>query len=64
MDDFKKASAVGYTAFDLNCRHCVPHTPARNKVEKILRRKARGKLKKDLTNQQVYDIIVTEREVR
>lgn len=48
MDDFKKASAVDYTAFDLNCRLIVPHTKKRNKTEKIIKRKARKKLKENL----------------
>lgn len=48
MDDFKKASAVDYTAFDLNCRLIVPHTKQRNKTEKIIKRKARRKLKENL----------------
>ena len=43
MDDFKKA-----TAFDLNCRHIVPHTKQRNKAEKMIKRKARRKLKENL----------------
>lgn len=48
MDDFKKATAVDYTAFDLNCRHIVPHTKQRNKAEKMIKRKARRKLKENL----------------
>ena len=48
MDDFKKASAIDYTAFDLNCRLIVPNTKQRNKTEKIIKRKARKKLKENL----------------
>lgn len=48
MDDFKKATAVGYTAFDLNCRLIVPQTKQRNKTKKIIKRKARRKLKENL----------------
>lgn len=55
MDDFKKETAVDYTAFDLNCRKIVPHTKQRNKAEKIIKRKARRKfrqkLKKDIDNE-------------
>lgn len=48
MDDFKKETAVDYTAFDLNCRHIVPHNKQRNKAEKMIKRKARRKLKEKL----------------
>lgn len=48
MDDFKKATVADYTAFDLNCRHIVPYTKQRNKAEKMIKRKARRKLKADL----------------
>ena len=48
MDDFKKATVVDYTVFDLNCRRIVPHTKQRNKAEKIIKRKARRKLKANL----------------
>ena len=48
MDDFKKETAVDYTAFDLNCRNIVPHTKQRNKAEKKIKRKARRKFKQNL----------------
>ena len=48
MDDFKKATAIDYTVFDLNCRQVVPHTKRRNKTEKLIKRKARRKLKENL----------------
>lgn len=48
MDDFKKATVVDYTCFDLNCRSIVPHTKQRNKAEKQIKRKARRKLKQNL----------------
>ena len=68
MDDFKKATAVDYTAFDLNCRHIVPHTKQRNKAEKMIKRKARRKLKENLkkvlTTTIKCGIIITERNER
>ena len=48
MDDFKKANATSYTAKDLNCRNVVPHARQHNKLEKLMRRVARKKLKKSL----------------
>ena len=52
-DYWKRLTAVNYTAWDLNCRSVVPHTPARNKTETAIKRKARRKdkisLKKYLT---------------
>lgn len=47
-DYFKRATAVEYTAWDLNCREIVPHTIARNRTEKMIKRKARRKDKKFL----------------
>ncbi len=62
MDEFKKATVVDYTAFDLNCRHIVPHTKQRNKAEKIIKRKARRKLKKmlDKIQQACYNKVSNE----
>lgn len=40
-DYFKRLTAVDLTSWDLNCRNYVYHTPARNRFEKRLRRKAR-----------------------
>ena len=40
-DYFKRLTAVDMTSWDLNCRNYVYHTPARNRLEKQLRRKAR-----------------------
>lgn len=52
-DYFKRLTAVNYTAWDLNCRRVVKHTPTRNKFEKTIKRHARRKdklfLKKFLT---------------
>lgn len=47
MDDFKKATVKDYTAWDLNCPHWVL-VKNRQKLEKILKRKARRKIKKEL----------------
>lgn len=47
-DEFKCATCKDYTAWDLNCRHVVPHTKKHNKLEKIFRRKARRNFKKML----------------
>jgi len=53
-DYFKRLTAVDITAWDLNCRHVVYHSPARNRLEKQFRRKARRiaklLLKKELEN--------------
>ena len=63
-DYFKRLTAVEYTAWDLNCRKVVEHTPTRNKFEKIIKRHARRKdklfLKKFLTVQLFSDIIKSE----
>ena len=40
-DYFKRATTKDYTYSDLNCRHIVRHTVARNHSEKIMKRKAR-----------------------
>ena len=48
MDAFKKETAAGYTYWDLNCRGTVPHTRTRNQIEKMIRRTARRKAKKNL----------------
>ena len=42
-DYFKRLTVIEYTSWDLNCRHVVPHTKARNNDEKRIRRKARRK---------------------
>lgn len=42
-DYFKRLTANNYTAWDLNCRSVVFHTPARNRTETKLRRIARRK---------------------
>ena len=52
-DYWKRLTTVRYTAWDLNCRTIVPHTPARNRTETAIKRHARRKdkilLKKCLT---------------
>lgn len=40
-DYFKRLSVIDYTAWDLNCRTIVPHTPHKNKMERIIKRKVR-----------------------
>ncbi len=47
---FKRETSKDYTAWDLNCRSFVAHTKARNKLERIFKRKNRRKIKKLLTN--------------
>lgn len=47
-DEFKRNGLRDYTGADLNCRRIVPHTKQRNKLEKIIRRKVRRKLKKSI----------------
>lgn len=47
-DYFKRLTVVKYTSWDLNCRSIIPHTPARNKTEKIIKRNARRADKKFL----------------
>ena len=42
-DYFKRATVRNYTAWDLNCRSFVPHTPTRNRTERMLKRIARRK---------------------
>lgn len=55
-DYFKRLTAVDLTSWDLNCRNYVYHTPARNRFEKRLRRKARRLakmiLKKEIENNE------------
>lgn len=46
MDDFKKATFKDYSAWDLNCS--VVTVKNRQKLEKIFKRKARRKNKKEL----------------
>lgn len=52
-DYFKRLTVKNMTAWDLNCRTYIPHTPAKNRLEKCFRRTARRKdklsLKKVLT---------------
>lgn len=52
-DYFKRLTTKNITAWDLNCRHIIPHTPRKNNLEKRFRRTARRKdklsLKKVLT---------------
>lgn len=47
MDDFKKETSKDYTAWDLNCPHWVK-VKNRQKLEKILKRKARRKARQNL----------------
>lgn len=46
MDDFKKATFKDYTAWDLNCQWVIVRN--RQKLEKIFKRKARRKNKREL----------------
>jgi hypothetical protein len=45
---FKMETSRDYTAWDLNCRHYVPHKKGHNKLERIFKRKNRRKVKKAL----------------
>ena len=58
MDKFKQETVKQYTSWDLNCRGIVPHTPIRNQIEKMIKRAARRKAKKNL--QKVLDIRLEE----
>lgn len=55
-DYFKRLTVVDLTSWDLNCRKYVYHTPARNRFEKKIRRKARRLakmiLRKELNNDE------------
>lgn len=61
-DYFKRLSTIDYTVYDLNCRTIVPHTSAKNKMERLIKRKARRgdkiSLKKHLTSLEGGDIII------
>lgn len=57
-DYFKYLTTADYTAWDLNCRSIIPHTKARNKTEKIIKRKARRKDKKFL--EQLLNTLETD----
>lgn len=52
-DYFKRLTVKNMTAWDLNCRHVISHTPSKNNLGKRFRRAARRKdklsLKKVLT---------------
>ena len=45
---WKMETSKDFTAWDLNCRHVIPHKRSHNKLEKIFRRKNRRKVKKVL----------------
>ena len=45
---WKKETSKDMTAWDLNCKWIRPHKEKHNKLEKIFRRKARRKIKKEL----------------
>lgn len=47
MDEFKRKSVKDYTAWDLNCKQVSPRY---NKLEKLFKRKARRKMKKEIKN--------------
>ena len=42
---WKKETSRDFTAWDLNCRHVVPHKKKHNNLEKKFRRKNRRKVK-------------------
>lgn len=45
---WKRETTKDFTAWDLNCRHCVPHTKSHNQLERKLKRKNRRKVKNAL----------------
>ena len=47
---WKMETSKDFTAWDLNCRHTIPHKKRHNKLEKVFRRKNRRKVKKALDN--------------
>ena len=42
---YKKETSKDFTAWDLNCRHVIPHKKRHNELEKKFRRKNRRKVK-------------------
>lgn len=47
-DYFKRLTVIHYTSWDLNCRSVIPHNKSRNRLERMFRRHARRKDKKNL----------------
>ena len=47
-DYFKRLTVKNMTAWDLNCRHVIPHKKKHNRLERIFKRKNRRKIKKML----------------
>lgn len=45
---YKKETSKDFTAWDLNCRHVIPHKKSHNELEKKFRRKNRRKVKMTL----------------
>jgi hypothetical protein len=56
MDYFQKACVIDFTAYDLNCS-CVRSD---HSLGKKFRRKARRRLKQDLTNSDFRSILESE----
>ena len=42
---WKMETAKDFTAWDLNCRHYIPHKKSHNQLERKLKRKNRRKVK-------------------
>lgn len=67
-DYFKRLTVIRYTAWDLNCRMFIPHTPARNRTENAIRKHARRKDKEflrrgiDILNPMQYNRFIKKKE--
>ena len=61
---WKKETSKDFTAWDLNCRHVIPHKKRHNELEKKFRRKNRRKIKimLDKIVQQYYNRIIKRKE--
>ncbi len=56
-DYFKRLMVCDLTSWDLNCRNIIHHTPARNRFERKLRRKARRVAKQELRKEcEAYEV--------
>lgn len=60
---WKKETSKDFTAWDLNCRHVIPHKKRHNELEKKFRRKNRRKVKMmlDKIAQWCYNTIRKEK---
>jgi CO dehydrogenase/acetyl-CoA synthase gamma subunit (corrinoid Fe-S protein) len=66
MDAFKRETMIGFTCWDINakCVHNRNRAKDAHMVKRSARRKNREKLKKLLTDPQIYVIMITSNEER